>query len=339
MTNDRLPTILSRIRQASIGILGDFCLDAYWDLDTGTPTPSIETGKPTHAVRTQRYTLGGAGNVANNVAALGAKHVQAFGVIGDDLFGREMVRILHEANIETPGIVLQANRWDTPVYAKPYLEADEQDRIDFGRFNALARSTTDALINVLESSLPRLDALIINQQLPHSIYSKEVVSALNQVAEKFSDTIFLLDSRDRSLDFRHMIYKINALEAARIFGKAVRHNEEVTTAELETFSTSLHQRFGKPVFITRSSEGLFLFDGNKSHHVSAIPVEGPIDPVGAGDTVVAALASSLAAGASLKEAGVAASLAAAVTVKKIKQTGTATAEEILLLANGRKDSF
>ncbi|MEX2090036.1 MAG: PfkB family carbohydrate kinase [Bacteroidota bacterium] len=339
MTNERLPIILSSIRQASIGILGDFCLDAYWDLDTGTPALSIETGKPTHAVRTQRYSLGGAGNVANNVAALGAKSIQAFGVIGDDLFGREMVRILHEAKIETPGIIVQPNQWDTPVYAKPYLGADEQDRVDFGRFNAIASSTTDALISVLESSLPRLDALIINQQLPHSIYSEDVISALNRMAENFSDKIFLLDSRDRSLDFRHMIYKINALEAARIFGKDVRHNEEVTTAELETYAASLHQRFGKPVFITRSSEGLFLFDGNESHHVPAIPVEGPLDPVGAGDTVVAALASSLAAGASLKEAGVVASLAAAVTVRKIKQTGTATAEEILLLTNGRGDSF
>ena len=336
MTNDRLPIILSRIRQASIGILGDFCLDAYWDLDAGTLAPSIETGKPTYAVHTQRYSLGGAGNVANNVAALGAKSVQAFGVIGNDLFGREMVRVLHEANIETPGIIVQPNQWDTPVYAKPYLGADEQDRIDFGRFNALAGSTTDTLIGELESSLPRLDALIINQQLPQSIYSEEVVSALNRLAEKFSHKIFLLDSRDRSLDFRHMIYKINAMEAARIFGKDVRHNEEVTTTELETFATSLHQRFGKPVFITRSSAGLFLFDGNESHLVPAISVEGPPDPVGAGDTVVAALASSLAAGASLVEAGVIASLAAAVTVQKIKQTGTATAEEILTLAKGRK---
>lgn len=337
MTNDRLPIILSRIRQASIGILGDFCLDAYWDLDTGTPAPSIETGKPTRAVRTQRYSLGGAGNVANNVAAMGAKHVQAFGVIGDDLFGREMVRILHEANIETTGIVIQSDRWDTPIYAKPYLGSDEQDRIDFGRFNALAGSTIAPLIGELEFSLPQLDALVINQQLPRSIYSEEVVSALNRLAEKFSGKIFLLDSRDRSLDFRHMIYKINALEAAHIFGKDVRHNEEVTTAELETYAVSLHRRFDKPVFITRSSAGLFLFDGNESHHVPAIPVEGPLDTVGAGDTVVAALASSLAAGASLNEAGVVASLAAAVTVQKVKQTGTATAEEILTLAKGRKD--
>lgn len=337
MTNDRLPTILSRIRQASIGILGDFCLDAYWDLDAGTPAPSIETGKPTRAIRTQRYSLGGAGNVANNVATLEAKRVQAFGVIGNDLFGREMVRLLHEANIETTGIGIQTDRWDTPVYAKPYLGSEEENRIDFGRFNALDALTTSTLIQGLESSLPQLDALIINQQLPHGIYSEEVVSALNHMAEQFSTKIFLLDSRDRSLDFRHMIYKINALEAARIFGKEVRHNEEVTTAELETYASSLHKRFGKPVFITRSSAGLFLFTGNESHLVPAIPVEGPLDPVGAGDTIVAALASSLAAGASLMEAGVVASLAAAVTVQKIKQTGTATAEEILTLAKGRKD--
>lgn len=331
MTPNQLSSILARIREISVGILGDFCLDAYWELDAGAPELSIETGKPTRAVRTQRYSPGGAGNVAANVASLGVKRVQAFGVIGSDLFGRAMTRILEEHDIEPSGMVIQPDQWDTPVYAKPYLGSEEQNRIDFGRFNNIAQPTIDSMLGQLESSLPHLNALIINQQLPRTLYTREFVSSLNQLAERFSTIIFLADARDHSLDFKSMMCKINAIEAGRIFGRTVHRNEEVSDEEVERFGNSLHDRFGKAVCITRGSAGLFLMDGRESYHIQAVKAGDLVDPVGAGDTVVAALASALAAGASLKEAGTIASLAASVTVRKIRQTGTAAPEEILAL--------
>jgi len=77
---------------------------------------------------------------------------------------------------------------------------------------------------------------------------------------------------------------------------------------------------------------MLVFDGNGFADIPAVPLSGPIDPVGAGDTAVSAVAAALAAGGTLEEAGEMGNLAAAVTVKKLRETGTATGAEILDVA-------
>ena len=164
MTHDRLTGLLTQLRRTRIGVIGDFCLDAYWQLDTGRPGLSIETGKPTRAVRLHRYSLGGAGNVVSNLVDLGVMNVYGFSVISDDIFGREMISQLRERNVDTYGMVAQSEGWDTPVYAKPYLDAEEQERIDFGRWNSILPECEVKLAGALRTIAPNLDALIVNQQ-------------------------------------------------------------------------------------------------------------------------------------------------------------------------------
>ncbi len=130
-----LERLLSDIRRARIGVIGDFCLDGYWTIDTSLSEISVETGRATRSVRRQRYSLGGAGNVVANLAALGVARIAALGVIGPDPFGREVLRILGEWGADMSGMLVQDDGWDTPVYLKP-MEGDvEQGRIDFGNAN------------------------------------------------------------------------------------------------------------------------------------------------------------------------------------------------------------
>ena len=82
------------ISSVRIAVIGDFCLDAYWFIDEAMSEISIETNEVTRPVAKQRYSLGGAGNVTNNLAAMGIRDIRAFGVIGTDPFGAEMVRIM-----------------------------------------------------------------------------------------------------------------------------------------------------------------------------------------------------------------------------------------------------
>ena len=88
MAIDQLEKLLADIRRVRIAVIGDFCLDAYWTLDASISEISIETGLATRPVRGQRYSLGGAGNVVNNLLSLGVKRVLAFGALGADPFGR-----------------------------------------------------------------------------------------------------------------------------------------------------------------------------------------------------------------------------------------------------------
>jgi sugar/nucleoside kinase (ribokinase family) len=92
---------------------------------------------------------------------------------------------------------------------------------------------------------------------------------------------------------------------------------------------SLSARTGLPVFVTLSADGVMVCDGEGCRPIAAGPVHPPLDPVGAGDTFIAALTGSLAAGASPEEAGAVANLAASITVEKLNITGTASPDEIL----------
>ena len=75
MNTTDIDTILTRFAGIRIGVIGDFCLDAYWEVDPRRSETSVETGLPTRPVRTQRYSLGGAGNVASNLKAMGVANV------------------------------------------------------------------------------------------------------------------------------------------------------------------------------------------------------------------------------------------------------------------------
>ena len=333
MTPGRIDEILRRIRSIRVAVIGDFCLDAYWRLDTGTPEISLETGKPTRAVRSQRSSPGGAGNVAANLVALGAGTVRAFGVTGPDMFGRELVLQLQERGVETSGMLIQSRGWDTPVYAKPYAGGTEQERIDFGRWNAPAPGTETALSAALRSALPSLDAVVVNQQLDSGIMSVTMIQSLNAIARERPGALFVLDSRTMSGAFTGMVCKMNAAEASRLARPSGRAGGILPPAAFRSSVRAIAERTGKAVFVTRGAGGILVFDGSRFFDLPAIPVPGPVDSVGAGDTAFSAIAASLAAGASFEEAGAMGNLAAAVSVRKVGETGTATEEEIRAVAS------
>ncbi len=119
MNYDELRGLLAQIHRARIGIIGDFCLDVYLLLEPGSSEASLETGLSTRPVRSQRYSLGAAGNVANNLQAMGVSRISVFGVIGQDPFGEEMKQIFLSKKIDISGLLIQREQWDTHVYMKP----------------------------------------------------------------------------------------------------------------------------------------------------------------------------------------------------------------------------
>lgn len=333
MRQTRVKELLSELPDCAVGVIGDFCVDAYWDLDTGEPELSVETGKPTRAVRGHRYSLGGAGNIAANLTALGVGRVCAFAVMGDDLFGHEMARLLEELGVDCAGIVMQAEGWDTPVYAKPFRGNEEQQRIDFGRFNKPTPETWNVLLSNLRKALSAstLDALVVNQQLARGVCSGRFIGPLNDLSEEFSACTFIADSRDFPDSFRGMVLKANAHEAAACCGHEYELSSPVPAGELREYAKRLFRNSGKPVIITRGNRGILTFDGTVVGDIPGIDISGPTDSVGAGDTVSSALAACMGAGADCREAACLANLAAAVTVRKIARTGKAAPGEIIAL--------
>ncbi|KAF0237088.1 MAG: PfkB domain-containing [Prolixibacteraceae bacterium] len=324
-----LQKIIQDIKLVKIAVLGDFCLDAYWFIDGSNSEISIETGQMTRPVKEQRYSLGGAGNVTNNITAMGVQDVRAFGVIGPDPFGYEMVKVMEQNGINPKNLLVQDNDWSTHVYTKPYVGDTEQSRIDFGNFNKISKQTADKLINNLIAEIPEVDAIIINQQVLSGIHTEYFRKQITQVIQRFPEKIFIVDSRNYSASFEGAYRKMNDTEAAILGGYKKDENDVVLYSEVKKAAMNLFKKFGKPLFITRGARGSLIVNENGITDIHGLMIISKVDPVGAGDSYLAGAASALAAGYSMEIAAEIGSYAAGVTVQKLFQTGTASPEEIL----------
>jgi sugar/nucleoside kinase (ribokinase family)/phosphoglycolate phosphatase-like HAD superfamily hydrolase len=259
---------------------------------------------------------------------MGVGALCTFGVIGDDPFGREMSQLLASKGIDLTGLLIQREQWDSHVYMKPYERQQEQHRFDFGNFNELHPSTAALLLEALADALPSLDLVIINQQVQHGIHTKEFRDALRALVLGHPEKHFIADSRHYADDYGGCIRKINAQEASKITG---RDAASMDAADLQDLATSLFARWAKPVFLTRGENGCIVCDATGCKEVPGLLILSPVDPVGAGDSMLAGIAAALAAGAGSLPAAELGSLVAGVTVQKLMQTGTATPEEILTI--------
>jgi rfaE bifunctional protein kinase chain/domain len=332
MDQQRIKEILGGIEKTRVAVYGDFCIDAYWMLDPKGSEVSEETGLQARAVRRHYYSLGGASNVVANLAALKPKSIQVVGVIGDDIFGRELRRQFEELGVDTKRLVVQKENYDTVAFGKPYLDEREEPRVDFGFFNKRSAATDAALLEGIRDALKTADAMIVNQQVPGSITNESFIEQANELFADCPNKPILLDSRHFGDRFKHIIRKINDREAARLNGVQVAHDENPSLDDVKRYAQSLFGWFNKPVFLTRGAKGMLAIDGQGVHEIPGIQLLKKLDPVGAGDTVTSALALCLGAGVPPTEAAEFANFAAAVTVQKLFQTGTANGEEILTVA-------
>jgi len=333
MNKNQLQKILNDIGKVKIAVVGDFCLDAYWFIDESKSEISIETGQLTRPVKLQRYSLGGAGNVTNNLTAMGVKDVRAFGVIGPDPFGTEMVKVMQENGINSQNLIIQEENWSTHVYTKPYIADVEQNRIDFGNFNELSNATADRLIGLLKNEIPQVDVIIINQQVLSGIHTEYFRKQLVKVIKQFPDKIFIADSRNYSQVYEGAYRKMNDREAANLIGLKKDADDVVLYSEVKDAAIKLFQKFGKPLFITRGDRGSVVVDETGVTDIYGLMIISKVDPVGAGDSYLAGAAATLAAGYNVQVAAEIGSYVAGVTIQKLFQTGTASPEEILKIGS------
>lgn len=331
MKKEQLQKILDDISSVKIALVGDFCLDAYWFIDEAMSEISVETNQATRPVAQQRYSLGGAGNVASNLAAMGVKDIRAFGVIGTDPFGAEMVRVMNATGIQPRNLLIQDNDWYTHTYAKPYIDDRELNRVDFGNYNHLLKETADRLTGNLIAEIPQVDMVIINQQVPSGIHTEYFRKRLVEVIKQFPEKPFIVDSRSFNDFYRGAIRKMNDTEAARLCGLNKKPDEVVLYSEVVSSAKELFERYQKPLFITRGSKGSLTIDKTGISEIPGLMILSKVDTVGAGDSYLAGAASALAAGYDMKMAARIGSFVAGVTVRKLFQCGTATPEEILAI--------
>jgi rfaE bifunctional protein kinase chain/domain len=328
----RLLELLNRFCQVKVGVFGDFALDAYWQVDMTRAHLSRETPHFSRPVVSERYSPGAAGNVAQNLAALGVAQVKAFSILGDDLWGSRLRDELQRLQIDIQGLLAYPER-HTFAYIKPILvgfETQQEDsRLDIVNSQPLTETAEEGLLRLFESQLASLEAVLLVDQIEDGgTLSSRLRQRLVELAQAHPHIHFLVDSRQRIGSYRGMTLKPNRKEALAAL-KPARDQRYNNLADLEEAGRSLSRLSGHPVYLTLGEAGVMVCDQDGGQIIAAAPARPPLDIVGAGDAFFAALAAGLAAGATPQEAAALANLAAAVTVEKLNQTGTAAPAEIL----------
>jgi D-beta-D-heptose 7-phosphate kinase/D-beta-D-heptose 1-phosphate adenosyltransferase len=335
----KLTRFSKALRNRRIGVVGDFMLDRYvWGsatrLSPEAPVPVVDFANETQV-------LGGAGNVARNLAALGAT-VIPFGVVGDDSDGEAVKACMAAGGMSAKGLVRDASRMTT---VKTRIVARHQQivRVDRERRDPLSKPLEDRMVRAIKAELPELDALVLSD------YAKGVVT------ETLADRV-LTECHRRQLpalvkpkESRLFAYRgaklivCNAKEARYFVPPALEEDDSIERA-----GRALLAHFGcSIVVITRGAEGLNVFEDTSetSFHVPATNSEisyarvgqtaidrsahgrQVFDVTGAGDTVLSVLALGVASTVPIREAAVLANAGAGVVVGKLG-TSTVTLEEL-----------
>src|SRR5712671_1884772 len=329
----RLKRLIPRLRGKRIGVLGDLMLDRYlW----GTASRlSPEAAVPVVDFVEQSECLGGAGNVAANIAALGGR-VEAFGVTGNDEPGRALQKCLRAANIADKGVIADAKRVTT-VKTRIIARHQQVVRVDHERREALRTETQEKLLRLLFTALKKLDALVLSDY-DKGLITDDFADRVLSAAHQLHVPVFVKPKTSRLYAYRGARAIVcNSKEAGIYVTRSLTDEKSVEEA-----GSALLAHFGcGAVVITRGEKGMSVFEESSPRHVH-VPATGlevtyarvgqagiergatgrqVFDLTGAGDTVLSVLALAVAAGAPLADAAMLANTAAGVVVGKL---GTAS---------------
>src|SRR2546425_462588 len=336
----RLKRLLPRLKGRRSGVLGDVMLDRYvW----GTASRlSPEAAVPVIDFAEQSECLGGAGNVAANIATLGAR-VEAFGVVGNDAPGRALQKCFRGASIADQGIIADSKRVTT-VKTRIIARHQQVVRVDRERREPLRSETQERLLRLLFTALKKLDALVLSDY-DKGLITDDFADRVLSAAHQLHVPVFVKPKTSRLYAYRGARAIVcNAKEAGFYVTRSLADEKSVEEA-----GRALLAHFGcSSVVITRGEKGMSIFEETSARHLHVPATSFEItyarvcqpgiersatgrqvfDVTGAGDTVLSVLSLAVAAGASLTDAAMLANVAAGVVVGKLG-TASVNPEELL----------
>ncbi len=292
---------------ARILVVGDVMLDRYWFGDVARISPEA----PVPVVRVTRIDErpGGAANVARNCAALGAR-VQLISVIGDDEAGGKLAGLIDQTGVRAH--LHRDASMDTTVKLRVIGRQQQLLRIDFE--TPPSREVLASKLADFEAALPECDAVILSDYGKGGLAH---IATMIGLAKKAGKRVLVDPKGDDYSRYRGAdLVTPNLGELREVVGSWADESDLAARAQGLRRDLALDG-----LLLTRSEQGMTLFDAHGAMHVPAQARE-VYDVSGAGDTVIATLAVMLAAGAALADAVRIANRAAGIVVGKL---GTAVA--------------
>lgn len=321
ISRDRLVALLDAARQQHVVIIGDAMLDVYLRGDVDRISP--EAPVPVVRVRDRKLALGGAANVAQNVAAMGAG-CDLVAVVGDDRAGSTLREHLDAGRMSSRSLVTV----DRPTTTKTRVMARAQQLVRFDEEDDrdLQDRDVEAVLAAIGRAMPQATAVVFED------YNKGVL-----VPAVIEGAIAMARARQLPVVVDPKFRNFFAYRGATVFKPNRRELESALGAAVDldhpaTLPDTLARLGVEHLLLTLGEHGMALVSADTAatgvvHRVPTTARE-VYDVVGAGDTVTAYLATMLAAGATAREAAVVANFAAGVEVGKLG-AATVSPDEVL----------
>jgi D-beta-D-heptose 7-phosphate kinase/D-beta-D-heptose 1-phosphate adenosyltransferase len=312
--------ILEDFSKTKVLVVGDVMLDRYWWGDVGRISPEA----PVPVVRLANTTLaaGGAANVAVNVAGLGAKPL-LFGIVGKDKEADMVREVLKEAGV-TPEYLVEINDRPTTVKTRVIAHSQQVARIDHEIDSDLDEASESLLTEKLVTLVEMADAIIVSDYAK-GLLTDKLLTTLIAMAAGHEKNI-LVDPKGKSYAKYRGATMITpnrreAGEACNFYENSENMVDRAGTKLLEDLDVSA-------VLITQGEAGMTLFRRENAPMHFTTSARNVYDVTGAGDTVIATLATSLGAGADLETATRLANVAAGLVVEKVG-TSSVSLQELI----------
>lgn len=317
-----MKTDLPDFNTANILVLGDLMLDRYWHGDTSRISP--EAPVPVVLVGGAEERPGGAGNVALNIASLGA-HAKLLGLTGSDEACQSLESIMQAA-----GVTCHFQRLtDKPTVTKLRVLSRHQQLIRLDFEDGFSTTDQTGLLERFMTHLAGVQAVILSD------YGKGTLTDIQQFIQpaRAAGIPVLVDPKGNDFEIYRGVTVItpNLSEFEAVVGPARTDDELVSKGQ-----ALIKEKELTALLVTRSEKGMSLLQADKPPFHLPTRAREVFDVTGAGDTVISVLAAALAAGESLQDATALSNLAAGVVVSKL---GTATASVNELKAAIRAEQF
>lgn len=303
--------IIEKFQQAKVLVVGDLILDSY--LNGVASRLSPEAPVPVVCIRSRTDVLGGAGNIAVNLKALGSA-VTLLSTVGDDDDGGKSIQLLENMGVDC-SLIVRDSRRKTMVKTRVISQSQILSRFDYGSELPINGETEERLIEFLRSQYQNFDIIVIGDYY-RGILTARLIEEIGNQQQKYQKFL-AVDSKDLPAfkALQPALIKPNYAEATRLLN--IPCQNDYREDQFFDRGRQLFEVTGASVVaLTLDAEGAMVFEkGEYAYRSFAHPVAAP-KVVGAGDTFISTMALALAAGADLPVATELATAASAIAVQK-----------------------
>jgi len=307
--DQRLKQLSSAFEGKRIAIIGDVMVDRYYwgrvtRISPEAPVPIVE-------VESESARLGGAANVANNIASLGGIPV-LIGVVGKDPAGDELRSLLGAAQFEDKGIFEESSR-PTTIKTRVIAHSQHVVRIDQETRSDISAETQERILDFLANGIDSFDAIIF-EDYNKGVVVRDLIRRVITMARSKHKIVTVDPKFENFFEYQNVtLFKPNRKESEEALG--IRLSD---TKSIERAGRDLLDRLrANHVLLTLGDRGMALFSDGVPVKFVANKARNVADVSGAGDTVISTLTLAMAAGANVEEAAALANYAAGIVCGEV----------------------